>query len=356
MPAGWVPKAQEAPPEPHAKPRCVRFRRSFLSPRDPPPLGVGHPSPLAHYSGLITTPDRLLGPAMHHAVSMRAIVKRYPGVVALDGVDFDLRAGEVHIVAGENGAGKSTLMKVLAGSILPDAGRIEIGGVERKFNSPIDAMRAGISAVYQEFALCPHLTVAENIFLGREPGGFFIDKKTMRARSAELLARLGAQCSPDEVVSRLGTAQMQLVEIARALNSDFRVLILDEPTATLSENETAVLFKAIRSLRAEGKTIAYISHRLEEFFRIGDRVTVMRNGLLIATFDAKDATIPKLVSAMAGKEISELSPDRGAARVSPSPFGGKGLGVRGCGAPVLRIENLSQGQRLRNIKIGRASC
>lgn len=286
---------------------------------------------------------------MPTVVSMRGIVKRYPGVLALDNVDFDLNEGEVHIVAGENGAGKSTLMKVLAGSVVAGEGRVEIARrseIESPVHwrpNPLAAMRAGISAVYQEFALCPHLSVAENIFLGREPGGLFIDKKTMRERAAELLERLGAHCSPDDIVSHLGTAQMQLVEIARALSTDFRVLILDEPTATLSERETEVLFKAIRLLRTEGKTIAYISHRLEEFAEIGDRVTVMRNGRWIATFDAKEATIPKLVSAMAGKEIGELFPAR---QVSE-----RRLPAGTVSTPVLRVQNLSQAARLRDINI-----
>ena len=275
----------------------------------------------------------ILTPNAPPAVSLRGIVKRYPGVLALDAVDLELREGEVHIVAGENGAGKSTLMKVLAGSVIPDLGSIEIGGERRAFQSPIDAMNAGVAAVYQEFALCPHLSVAENIFLGREPGGFFIDKKLMSARAAELLHRVGAHCSPGDIVSQLGTAQMQLVEIARALNSEFRVLILDEPTAALSENETAILFKAIKALRAEGKTIAYISHRLEEFAEIGDRVTVLRNGRLIETLAVKDATIPKLVSAMAGKDISELFPVR----------------KRAAGRTVLSLDNVSQGERLRGV-------
>ncbi len=274
-----------------------------------------------------------LNPNAPPAVALRGIVKRYPGVLALDAVDLELREGEVHIVAGENGAGKSTLMKVLAGSVVPDQGHIEIRGERRAFHAPIDAMNAGVAAVYQEFALCPHLSVAENIFLGREPGGFFIDKKVMRARAAELLQRVGAHCSPDDIASQLGTAQMQLVEIARALNSEFRVLILDEPTAALSENETAILFKAIKALRAAGKTIAYISHRLEEFAEIGDRVTVLRNGRLIETLAVKDATIPKLVSAMAGKDISELFPVR----------------KRAAGRTVLSLDNVSQGERLRGV-------
>ena len=231
---------------------------------------------------------------MTPVVEMRQIVKRFPGVLALDHVDFELLPGEVHIVAGENGAGKSTLMKVLAGSILPDSGGIEIGGKAAVIHSPLDAMRAGISAVYQEFALCPHLSAAENIFLGREPGGrIFVDKELMRRRAGELLRQLGAACEPDELAGSVGTAQMQLIEIARALNSEFRVLILDEPTAALSEQETAVLFKAVKALRAAGKTVVYISHRLEEFAEIGDRITVMRNGRRIETMAVRDASIPR---------------------------------------------------------------
>ncbi|MEI6234898.1 MAG: sugar ABC transporter ATP-binding protein [Planctomycetota bacterium] len=266
-------------------------------------------------------------------VQLRGIVKRYPGVVALDAVNLDLREGEVHIVAGENGAGKSTLMKVLAGAVMPDQGRIEMAGVPTVFTSPIDAMKAGVAIVYQEFALCPHLTVAENIFLGCEPGGFFIDTKQMRQRTADLLQRVGAHCSPDDITSTLGTAQMQLVEIARALNSDFRVLILDEPTAALSESETSILFKTIKSLRAAGKTIAYISHRLEEFAEIGDRVTVMRNGKWIETLPIADVSIRRLVNAMAGKDMSELFPVR----------------KRIKGKTVLKLNSVSQGERLRDV-------
>ncbi len=266
-------------------------------------------------------------------VTMQGIVKRYPGVLALDAVDFNLREGEVHIVAGENGAGKSTLMKVLAGSVIPDGGTIEIDGIACRFNSPIDAMNAGVAVVYQEFALCQHMNVAENIFLGRESGGFFIDKKTMRKRADELLECVGAHCKSTDIVSTLGTAQMQLVEIARALNSKFRVLILDEPTAALSQSETSILFKTIKSLSASGKTIVYISHRLEEFAEIGDRVSVMRNGRWIATLPVQQATIPKLVNAMAGKEMSELFPPRHYKK----------------GSAVLQLDNVFQGERLRDV-------
>lgn len=293
-------------------------------------------------------------------VQTRRLTKRYPGVTALDNVDFELLPGEVHIVAGENGAGKSTLMKALAGSVRPDSGVIELDGAPINIRSPLHALQAGISAVYQEFALCPQLTAAENIFLGREPGGhIFVDRKFMRTRSAELLKQLGAACAPDDIIANLGTAQMQLIEIARALNSNFRVLILDEPTAALSEAETAVLFNAIRSLRAAGKTIAYISHRLEEFAEIGDRVTVMRNGRLIETLPVCEATIPRLINAMAGKDLSELFPTRKpysplpsggeAPYCSPRPSGGEGLGVRGNEVPLLRVSHLFQSPRLKNI-------
>ena len=194
-----------------------------------------------------------------------------------------------------------------------------------------------MAVVYQEFALCPHLTVAENLFLGREPvRGLFLDRATMRRRASELLQQLGAHCGPDDdIVSTLGTAQMQLVEIARALAGDFSVLILDEPTAALSESETAVLFHAVKALKAAGKSIAYISHRLEEYEAIGDRVTVMRNGRVVETRAVKDATIPALVSAMAGKDMSELFPMR-----NPR-----------LGAEVLHVENLSQGRRLRDVSL-----
>ena len=281
-------------------------------------------------------------------ISMRGITKRYPGVLALDRVDLDLLAGEVHIVAGENGAGKSTLMKVLGGSVRPDSGSIQINGNTVVLDSPLKAIQEGITVVHQEFALCPHLSVAENIFLGQEPGGsIFIDKKAMLSRSDELLASLGAKCSARDIVSTLGTAQMQLVEIARALKGRFHVLILDEPTAALSDAEIAELFRVVKSLREKGSTIVYISHRLEEFAEIGDRVTVMRNGCKVETMPVREATIPKLVTFMAGKEMSELFPAR-------KPYSGAGA----VSAPdttqdnvLLRVEGLCQGRRLQNISL-----
>ena len=270
-------------------------------------------------------------------ISLRGITKRYPGVLALDHVDLDLRAGEVHIVAGENGAGKSTLMKVIGGSVRPDSGTIQINGRTVVLDSPLKAIQEGITVVHQEFALCPHLSVAENIFLGQEPGGaLFVNKKTMHARATELLATLGAKCRATDIVSTLGTAQMQLVEIARALKSRFHVLILDEPTATLSETEIAELFRVVKSLREKGKTIVYISHRLEEFAEIGDRVTVMRNGCKVETISAREATIPKLVNYMAGKDMAALFPAR-------KPYSAKNS------EPLLSVKGLSQGRRLQDI-------
>lgn len=259
-------------------------------------------------------------------LEMRAISKHFGGVRALDGVDFDLRAGEVHILVGENGAGKSTLMKILAGAHRADAGEILLNGEPVQINLPIDAQRNGVAIVYQEFALAPALTVAENIFLGREPLKLrpgIIDYATMNQQAGDLLQRLNCSARPTDIVSSLGTAQMQLVEIAKALATESRILILDEPTATLSEGEIGHLFKVIRQLREQGVSIVYISHRLEEFEHIGDRITVLRNGRKIETIGMDEATIDRLVRSMAGREVKELFPKQ------PAPIGETILQVRG---------------------------
>ncbi len=266
-------------------------------------------------------------------LEMCGISKRFGGVQALDGVDFDLRTGEVHIVVGENGAGKSTLMKILAGVHQADAGEIRLGGQVVTVISPSDALRLGIATVYQEFALAPALTVAENIFLGREPLKMrpgVIDYRTMNAEAAKLLERLNCNAAPTAVVETLGTAQMQLVEIAKALALSSRILILDEPTAALSEGEIGHLFEVICQLRDEGVSIVYISHRLEEFEHIGDRITVLRNGEKIETISMEQATIDRLVRSMAGRDVDELFPKQPAE-------------IR---ETVLRVEGLTVGDRL----------
>lgn len=266
-------------------------------------------------------------------LEMRGIDKRFGGVHALRNVDFDLRAGEVHILVGENGAGKSTLMKILAGAHFADAGEIRLDGAPVAIHHPLDALRLGIATVYQEFALAPALTVAENIYLGREPLKVrpgVIDYRTMNTETERLLKRLNCQVRPTDIVETLGTAQMQLVEIAKALALDSRILILDEPTATLSEGEIGHLFEVIRQLKREGVSIVYISHRLEEFEHIGDRITVLRNGEKIETLSMEEASIDRLVTSMAGRDVKELFPKQ------PARIGGT----------VLRVEGLTVGTRL----------
>lgn len=240
-------------------------------------------------------------------LEMRHITKDYPGVRALDDVSFELRGGEVHALVGENGAGKSTLMKVLAGAVAKDAGDTLVGGEPVEITSPHDAMDAGVSVIYQEFNLVPYLSVAENIYLGREPKlpFGFIDWRSMRSGAAEALARIGASISPRAVISDLSVAEQQMVEIARALSVDARVIVMDEPSATLTEHELESLFGQIESLKHAGVGIVYISHRLEEIFQIADRVTVLRDGHRIGTEDIENVDHRSIVRMMVGRELRE---------------------------------------------------
>ncbi|MFN7027030.1 MAG: sugar ABC transporter ATP-binding protein, partial [Pseudorhizobium sp.] len=239
------------------------------------------------------------------------ITKEFPGVLALSDVRFDLLAGEVHAVCGENGAGKSTLMKIISGVYQPTSGTIIYKGRESRFASPLESEAAGIAIIHQELNLVPQLSVAENIYLAREPRrGFLVDRKKLRRDAKRCLDRLGVNIDPDTLVRTLSVAQCQMVEIAKALSLDAEVLIMDEPTSSLTEQETSLLFKVIRDLKASGVGIVYISHRLDEMAQIVDRVTVLRDGRYIATSEFADTTINDIVAKMVGRSLEEKFPER----------------------------------------------
>jgi ribose transport system ATP-binding protein len=265
----------------------------------------------------------------------RNLGKVYPGVTVLDGVEFELRRGEVHILLGENGAGKSTLAKILSGACAKSSGEIRIDGEPVEIKSPKHAQELGIAIIYQELNLVPNLTVAENIFLGREftsmPG--VISDRTLEAAATRLLEELGLPIPANRRVQDLGIAQQQMVEVAKALSLEARILIMDEPTSALTGTEIRELFKAIARLKATGVSIVYISHRLQELIEIGDRVTVLRDGKSVATQDIRNTTIPDLIRLMVNRDLTEQFPKK-KAQVGPE---------------LLRVENLSQAGFLHDI-------
>ncbi len=244
-------------------------------------------------------------------LEMQSISKTYPGVTALSAVDFSVMPGEVHALVGENGAGKSTLMKILAGADAKDAGRIVIDGAEVHIDSPQEAMRLGVSIIYQEFNLVPYMNAAENIFLGREPASAVpgvIDFGKMYADAEAIIAELGVALDVRASINTLSVAQQQMVEIAKATSRKSRIIAMDEPSATLTEHELENLFALIRRLKAEGVSIIYISHRLEEIFEIADRVTVLRDGELVATKNVADTDRDGIIKMMVGRELKEIIP------------------------------------------------
>ena len=270
-------------------------------------------------------------------LEMTGIVKRYPGVVALDGVSLSIRAGEVHVLLGENGAGKSTLMKILSGAVRRDAGEILLDGDPVYIRDPQHARRRGISIIYQELNLVPHLSVAENVFLGRTPTRLagVVDWPRMRRDATRLLAGLGVTLDVDQPVGQLGIAQQQMVEVARALADEARILIMDEPTSALSDREVEQLFAAIARLTARGVAIVYISHRMAEVFRIGQRVTVLRDGRDVATRDLAGATVAELVQLMANRTLADHYPRH---RAQP-------------GEELLRVTGLRRDGVLRDVSL-----
>ena len=283
-------------------------------------------------------------------LEMRGVRKTFPGVIALDDVDLTLRAGDVHMLLGENGAGKSTLMKILSGAYRKDAGEIRIDGQAVDIGSPRDALALGIRVIYQELNLVPQLSVAENIFLGAMPTHWtgVVDWRALDDRASQVLADLGldaAALGPRTRVARLGMAQRQMVEIAKALVSTsaagsraaqgLRVLVMDEPTSSLTSREVTQLFSLIERLTARGVAIVYITHRLDEVFRIGRRVTVLRDGRHVTTRLLSEVNVPELVRLMANRDLSEQFPK-----------------VRAAGGPeLLRVEHVSRGGALSDISL-----
>jgi len=255
-------------------------------------------------------------------LEMRNVTKRFPGVLALNNVQFSLRPGEVHCLVGENGAGKSTLMKILAGAQPMDSGEIILSEGPVAIHSPHHAQQLGISMIYQEFNLSPYLSVAENIFLGREPrlgGTPFINWKKMYADAREVLGRIRVDLDVRKPVNECSVAQQQMVEIGKAISFNSKIIVMDEPSATLTEHELRALFDLIRTLRRQGIGLIYISHRLEEIFEIGDRVTVMRDGEYVGTNGVCDVTRDDIIRMMVGRELKDEFPketfERGAERL-----------------------------------------
>jgi len=249
-------------------------------------------------------------PLAHPLLEIRGILKAFPGVVALDKVSFQLKAGTVHALMGENGAGKSTLMKIISGIYIPDQGDIFLHGEKITLKSPIDALNRGIAMIHQELNLMPHMTVAENVWITREPQNRFgfVDHKELNRKTAELFAQLSIDIAPDVEIQTLSVASRQMVEIAKAVSYNSDVLIMDEPTSALTETEVAHLFNIIRNLRQQGKGIIYITHKMNELFEIADEFSVFRDGQYIATCASADVTRDDIIRMMVGREIKQMFP------------------------------------------------
>jgi ribose transport system ATP-binding protein len=271
------------------------------------------------------------------ALEMRGITKSFAGNTVLADVSLTARGGEVHALVGENGAGKSTLMKILAGVHRPDAGEILIDGEPRAFARPADALAAGVAMIYQELSLAPHLTVAENIFLGREPLKLapigLINKRELQRRARSMLDDFGFEIDPRSRVGRLSAADRQLVEITRAVVEARRVVVMDEPTSSLTNQEVVELFRLIRDLKSRGLAVVYISHRLEELPEIADRLTVLRDGRAVYTGPWGEIGADEMIRHMAGRELKEIFPPR----------------TRGGGAVKLRVKGLTRAPKFENV-------
>lgn len=272
-------------------------------------------------------------------IRLQQIEKVYPGVKPLDSVDFDVMPGEIHALLGENGAGKSTLTNVIGGAVIPNAGTITYLGQKVEWRNPRQARDAGIHIIHQELALFPELTVAENVLIDHQPRGplGLISPRRRLRNARDVLARLGVDIDPATRVEDLPLASQQMVEIAKALVGDVKLMILDEPTAVISGREVDLLFDQMRRLRSEGIGIVYISHRLEEIFEVADRVTVLKDGQVVGTSAVSDLSRDRMVSMMVGREITQIYPPKAARPPS--------------GEPVLKITSLASGRRVRNVDL-----
>lgn len=248
-------------------------------------------------------------------LAARGVAKSFGGVEVLHDVDFEVREGEIHALVGENGAGKTTLLMVLCGVHAPDRGATELAGREVRFRGPADAQVRGVRTVFQELSLVPALSVAENLYLNRAPAGplGILDRRRLREEARRVLARLGADLDPDALVQDLSRSRRQIVEVAKALAAEARVLLLDEPTSSLSEAEAEVLFQVLRQLKGEGLGIVVVTHRMAEVFAIADRITVLRDGRVAGRFERREATPDEVVRRMVGRDVSQVTwQERGA--------------------------------------------
>ncbi|PAB58965.1 sugar ABC transporter ATP-binding protein [Anaeromicrobium sediminis] len=271
---------------------------------------------------------------MNSVLKMINIEKSFPGVKALNKANLNLKKGEVHILLGENGAGKSTLMKILTGIYEKDKGTIIYKDEEVEFRTPKEAQLSGVSIIYQEFNLIPHLSIMENVFLGREPvKGGIVQWKKMKNDTKKILEGLRVNLDPKMNVKDLGVAQQQMVEIAKALSVDADIIVMDEPTAALTSREIDELFKTIENLKRQGVSIVYISHRLEEIKRIGDRVTIMRDGEYIGTVNVKDTTVDEMIEMMVGRTLNDKFPKKYVKK----------------GETILEVKNLKAGKMVKGV-------
>ena len=275
-------------------------------------------------------------------IEMRGISKAFPGVQALRDCSLEVYQGEVHALLGENGAGKSTLMKILTGIYQADAGEILFNGRETKITSVLDARALGITMIHQELNLLSNLTIAQNIFIGKEikHHGVFLDERATSAKAAELLERVNLHVGPNTMVSELTVAQQQMVEIAKAISYNSRVIIMDEPTAPLSNSEIESLFAIIGEMKKSGISIIYISHRMDEIKRICDRATILRDGQYISTVDVASTSLDDIIAAMVGRKIAYVRKGRDKSRMLAEE--------------ILRVEHLNSGSKVKDVSFCRA--